>query len=173
MIEIMLVRWRKNNLLIDKKLGIWICASIVSLSVLSTTIIWAKTYYDVKADVVAVKEAAKDKKVAIGESFDRARKATRGAFDKLTIASLLEDAQRDQRMCVVRTEVDMEHAFCGPHVFETAKACRDFEEWLHSVDWHGKNIYLCQDAEKIEKCESASNDNSVSASCISRKLGEE
>lgn len=158
---------------IDKKLGIWICASIVSVSLLSTTIIWAKTYYDVKADVVAVKEAAKDKKDAIGESFDRAKKVTKGALNKLTIASLLEDAQRDQRMCVVRTQVDMEWAECGSHVFDTVKACRDFEEWLDRVDWHGKNIYLCQDAEKVEKCESVSSNNMVSASCISRKLEEE
>jgi len=174
---------------IDKKLGIWICASIVSVSLLSTTIIWAKTYYDVRADAVAVVEVAKEKKDAIGKSFDRARKASREVFDKLIVAGILEKAQRDQfgseqyvvgytwntRMCVKRTQVDAEGVECGLHTFETMKACRDFEKWLHRVDWHGKNIYICTDAEIVAKCEGSTSWASVD--CIteelSRKLGEE
>ena len=160
---------------VDKKVGIWICASIVSVSLLSTTIIWAKTYYDVKADVVAVKEVVEDKKAVIEHLVQNAQRATRKAFDKLTIAGILEKAQRDQRMCVKRTQVDSAGVECGSHTFETVKACRDFEEWLHRVDWHGKNIYICTDAEIVAKCEGSTSWASVD--CIteelSRKLGEE
>ena len=177
MIETVLVRWRKNNLLIDKKLGMWICASIISVSLLSTTIIWTKTYYDVKADVVAVKEAAKDKKVAIGESFDRTRKTIRGAFDKLTVKSIdnsvLEDAQRDHMMCVLRTHVDPSMYVCGPNIFDTRASCVGFKDWLLSVDWHGSNSYSCVSTEELEECENIVGTKATLITCNKKELGEE
>jgi hypothetical protein len=167
---------------IDKKLGIWICASIVSVSLLATTIIWAKTYYDVKADIVAVKEVVQKKKDAVGESFDRAEKVTRktigktlGVFHELTPTGLMAalEAQRDHMMCVLREHVDPSMYLCGPHVFDTKSSCVGFKDWLLSVDWHGSNSYSCVSTEELKECEDIVGTKSSLVTCNKKELGEE
>ena len=145
---------------LDKKMATWICAAIVSVSLLTTTIVWAKTYYDIRADAIAVVEAAKEKKDAVGEAFNTAENATRttlgktlGVFQKLTPANataMLEEA-KDQRLCVTRPLT--EETECGPHVFDNKTACEEFKKWLHwmaenhpyiETDPHKVNTYECK-----------------------------
>jgi len=136
---------------IDKKLGIWICASIVSVSLLSTTIIWAKTYYDIRADAVAVVEVAKEKRDAVGKSFDEAEEATKGVlvdagdvlkgFTPTKITDMMEEA-RDRSLCVFRPLTEENE--CGPIVFDNKDSCDKFLEWVVKTDPHKVNTYECR-----------------------------
>lgn len=172
---------------ITKKTGVLICATIISVSLLSTAVIYARIYYDAKEKIDNTVEYVKEKKDAVGEAFDKAEDKTRKTWDKLAAAtpeSLKElretaermmEAQIDQRMCVVRHEIDSTVAECGLHVFETVGSCYNFREWLysHNVDWHGKNDYFCKDASIVEKCESVSSDGRISESCFMKETGGE
>lgn len=125
---------------LDKKMATWICAAIVSVSLLTTTIVWAKTYYDIRADAVAIAEAAKKKKDTVAEFTEEKMKKAQNALDYVNKAIARQFT--DRKLCVIRTLTDEKE--CGPHTFDNKEACEKFKQWIIETDKHKVNTYECK-----------------------------